>query len=290
MVAPVTPFRPDFGIDYDRFGALLEHIAASGAKAIVPASLTGEFFSLSLEERLDIMAFACQVNRKVDLIASTLSLSPAETLKICHCAEELGYRALIVGAPVMSAISPVEVVEYFTWLDQRVSLPIIVYNFPARIGVDVDVETVKRLADLPNVIAYKDTTGESARLRRIASEAPGVAIVCGLDELALESYAWGARSLLGGAAAFIGHQHLELWTHCVQNGDFAAGRKAMAKIAPLLAVMGKSSKYIQLCRYGSELAGLPVGEPRQPLLALTGAEKQAFRCEYNRLVEADFPG
>jgi 4-hydroxy-tetrahydrodipicolinate synthase len=290
LVAPVTPFRFDGAIDYDQFGALIEHILSSGARAIIPASLTGEFFSLSLQERLDIMAFVRRVAKDAVLIASTLSVSSKETFTICRHAESLGYSALVVGAPALSAPSPNELVEYFTSLSQNVSLPIILYNFPSRLGVDLDLEVTKRLVALQNVVAYKDTSGDCARLREIASETPSLEIVCGLDELALESYAWGARAILGGAAAFIGRHHVYLWKLCVERGDFVAGRKVMKRLNPLLSIMARSSKYVQLCRYGCELAGIPVGLPRRPLLPLTGPEKDAFREAFEDLGEPELGG
>jgi 4-hydroxy-tetrahydrodipicolinate synthase len=278
IAAAVTPFDAAGRIEFDVYEALLAHIDAQGVKAVVPASVTGEFFSLTYEERTELMRFAARRRRTgAILLASTISMRPAETLSLCKLASELDYAALIVAPPAFSAPSREEIIAYYRWIDENVDLPIIVYNFPDRLSADVDLEILRALAGSRNIAAYKDTSGDIDRLHQVALCAdPRLELVCGLDALALESYAWGARAILGGAACFLGRQHKEIFEACVDRGDFASGRTLLEPMLPLVSLMDQGGKYVQMCRLGCELAGIPVGQPRSPLLPLTERQKEVF--------------
>ncbi|MGF7163634.1 4-hydroxy-tetrahydrodipicolinate synthase [Rhodoligotrophos appendicifer] len=278
IAATVTPFDLSGDINFYVYDALLDHIASQGVKAIVPASLTGEFFSLTFEERTDLMRFAAR-HRQAEtvLIASTISMKPAETLSLCKLAEELDYAALIVAPPAFCAPSRDEIVAYYRWIDQNVGLPIIIYNFPSRLNADVDLQVLQALAGCRNLIAYKDTSGDIDRMHQvILCPDPQLELVCGLDALALESYAWGAKAILGGAACFLGRQHNRLFATCVEERDFAAGKDQLRAMLPLVSLMDQGGKYVQMCRLGCELAGIPVGDARKPLLPLSGQQKYEF--------------
>lgn len=278
IAALVTPFDADENIAYDVLETLIESVLDQGVTTIAPASVSGEVFSLSFAERADVMRAAARyANGRAKLLACTFSTKPTETVELCHLATELDYQAAIVTAPLVASLSPDEILGYFRWIDQQVSLPIIIYNYPGRFVTDITPSLVVAMRPSTNLVAYKDTSGRLDRLQDAVVELKGeLEIICGFDDLALESYAYGVRSILGGSVCFLAKQHAELLQAVVQDNDARRGSQLIQKLLPLFRFMGNSSKYVQMCKLGCELAGIPVGRPRSPLLPLSEKEAAHF--------------
>src|SRR5262249_8745124 len=107
-------------------------------------------------------------------------------------------------------------------------------------------------------------------------------IVCGADDQALEYFLWGAQSWVAGASNFLPAQHVALYRAVHIKRDAALARSIMTDLLPLFMLMEQGGKYLQYCKYGCALAGVPVGDPRRPLMPLNATERAAFRQLYAR--------
>jgi 4-hydroxy-tetrahydrodipicolinate synthase len=272
----VTPFDSDGEINH----ALL----AKHAKGLVGrltgmgvGGTTGEYYALTLDERektFDTVTEA--VGGKSVLTAGINATTTKDVIRLGLAAKRAGMNALLMAAPYYAQPTQEELLAHFLKVDDAVDLPVMLYNFPARTGTEISDAVLAKLLERPNFQAMKESTGDIGHLHHLATHFGERLIVsCGMDDQALEFFAWGAKSWVGAAANFIPETHVELLETC-KAGDFVKGRKLMARLLPVLELLERSGKFIQYVRYGCELAGVPVGVARAPLGGLTDEEKRGF--------------
>jgi 4-hydroxy-tetrahydrodipicolinate synthase len=286
----VTPFRADETVDFNALGNLVEHLLRAGVHGICPCGTTGEYFALHPDERKAILEFvAAAVGDRAALFAGTNALTTADVVRLTSSARDLGYSAALLGAPPISRPSRKEMVAHFLRVLDESGLPLILYNNPPRTGVDLDPEFLRELLGHPlsdptnsgGVIGIKESSGSLPRLHALALEFGGrLEIACGDDSHALEFFLWGSRSWIAGPSNFIPSECLALYTYCVEKQDVSAGKLLMQRMLPLLKMMDEGGRFIQQCKYGCELSGVPVGNPRAPLLPLSPLEKERFRARF----------
>jgi 4-hydroxy-tetrahydrodipicolinate synthase len=219
---------------------------------------------------------------KAQLIAGVNSARPAETLELASEAKTLGYDALMLAAPYYSLPTTEELAGHFRRIVREVGLPIILYNFPARTGVDMDATFLEAVADLPEICAVKESSGSMARtLDHVVHRSGQLELICGADDQALDFFLWGARSWIAGAANILPAEHVELYRACVQGQDFLRGREIMRRMLPLFLLMEGGGKYLQYVKYGAERLGLPIGSVRPPLGPLSDPERARFGAAFD---------
>jgi 4-hydroxy-tetrahydrodipicolinate synthase len=286
LTVTVTPFDEDGAVDLDAYERLLEFVLERGVHCIIPCGSTGEFYALSAEERRRIMAFvAAKVGGRAKLLAGTNDTTTAEVIELSLHAKELGYEGVMLAAPYYSLPTQDELVAHFGAVAEAVDMPILLYNFPARTGVDLDAGVLEGLRPVEHVFGIKESSGSIARLHELLVDfGDRYEIVCGADDQALEYFTWGARSWVAGASNFLPAEHVALHEACAERRDIEGGIEIMRKLLPLFMLMEGGGKYLQFCKYGLELAGVPVGGTRAPLQPLSSAERQKFAELYERAV------
>jgi 4-hydroxy-tetrahydrodipicolinate synthase len=288
MTVVTTPFDDKGEIDFGVLKRHLHFLLEQGVHWIVPGGTTGEYCAQTTEERKKVMTFvAKEVRGKVRLAAGTNSARPAETLELSSHAEGLGYEALMLAAPYYSLPSGHELTEHYRYIASHTSLPIILYNFPARTGVEMDSAFLTAGSDIPAVCAIKESSGSFARmLEHITSFDKRFQRNCGADDQAVDGFLWGARSWIAGASNFLPAEHVTLYQACVVKKDFLLGQKLMHAMLPLFYLLEQGGKYLQFVKYGCESAGIPVGHTRRPLLGLSPEAKRRFDKLYKAVKSA----
>lgn len=284
MTVTATPFKAGGAIDFDAYGRLLDFVTGHGVHYVVPCGTTGEYFNLTTEERRQVLKFvADNIGGRAKLFAGTNSAQPAEIVALSKYAKDLGYEGLMLAAPYYSLPTTPELAAHFAAIDDAVQMPILLYNFPARTGVDMSPEFLRGLKGRKRIFGIKESSGSMARMHELMLEFDDqLQIVCGADDQAFEYFAWGIRAWVAGASNFLPAEHVALYDACIRRNDLAAGREIMRRILPVFMTMEQGGKYLQYNKYGCELAGVPVGETRAPLLPLSAEEKKAFRALYER--------
>ncbi len=164
IVAVVTPFKQG-KIDFEAFVKILENLIQSGSHAIVVGGSTGEGSLLSFEERKELLALAIYTaSGRVPIISGCSTMSTSESINIVDQAEILGCSAALVTPPAYVRPTQRGVIDHFKALYAHTTLPLIIYNNPTRIGMDISVETVLELAKIPTVVAIKDSHPDVSRL------------------------------------------------------------------------------------------------------------------------------
>ncbi len=289
MTVTATPFTPGGDeVDFNAYGRLLDYVTGARVHYVVPCGTTGEYYNLTTDERKHVLKFVAETIRgRAKLIAGTNSSRPAEIVELSLFAKDLGYEGLMLAAPYYSIPTTQELVAHFKAVDEAVGLPILLYNFPGRTGVDMSPEFLHGIADRKRIFGIKESSGSMTRMHELMNDfGDQLQLVCGADDQAFEYFAWGVRAWVAGASNFIPAQHVALYETCVLRRDLDAGRNLMRRLMPLFVLMEQGGKYLQFNKYGCELAGVPVGETRAPMLPLTSEEKATFRKLYERVIEA----
>ena len=273
-VAMVTPMDDNQQVDYDQLGKFAEYLVSEGVHGIIPLGSTGEFYALSDQERADVLKVTLDaVGGKVPVIAGTNSSSTEMVIKNSQMAEKAGADGLLIAPPYYSLPTPEELFLHFKAVNDSVGIPIMLYNYPGRAGVDIMPEQVERLAQLSNVEYVKESTGDSTRVSEIIKRCgDSIKVFAGGDCVALELFALGAIGWVGGIANIIPAEHVKLYELCVEKKDFVAAKDYFYKILPALDAVENSGKYTQFVKAGCGIKGHPVGPPRMPLLPASAEE------------------
>ncbi|WP_347883877.1 dihydrodipicolinate synthase family protein [Pseudomonas aestiva] len=269
----ITPLKVDGAIDQAGFAQVLEYLIESKVHGIVVGGSTGEYYAHSGEERLALIAQACDVvGQRLPLVIGTSAIRTEDSVVFAQAAREHGADALLVGTPPYALPTQQEIAEHVLTVDRAADLPIMLYNYPGRMNVAMGEDFFAAIAGCRNVQSIKESSGDMASLHRHAVKRPDLQLSCGWDDQALEFFAWGARSWVCAGSNFVPREHVALYQACVLEQDFAKGRRIMAAMLPLMDYL-EGGKFVQSIKYGCELAGLPNGGVRAPLKGMTAAEQ-----------------
>lgn len=273
----VTPYRDDFSIDETGFAGQIENLIASGVHGIVVAGTTGEYYAQTADERIRMMEVARDVIAgRLPLIVGTGAIRTEDSVMFAEAAKARGADALLVATPPYAYPTGREIALHALAIDRAANLPIMLYNYPGRMSVNMDEETLDRLGRSPNFCAIKESSGDVNRLHMLARDYPHIQLSCGMDDQALEFFAWGARSWVCAGSNFAPQAHIALYEACAVRGDFTTGRAIMSAMLPLMAVLEQGGKFVQSIKYGLSLRGIDAGPPRKPLQPLNKDDKRAL--------------
>jgi len=271
----ITPYGADGSIDRDAMVAQIEHLIASGVHGLINGGSTGEYYAQSMDERKEMAAFAKDIiGDRVPLIVGTVSVRTDDSIIMAEHAAKIGADALLVGSPPYSVPTERENALNALAIDRAADLPIMLYNYPGRMGIDMGTEFLDRVGRSRNFAAIKESSGDINRVHLLARDYPHIQMSCGMDDQALEFFAWGARSWVCAGSNFLPTEHIALWRACAVEGDFDKGRRIMSAMMPLMRVLEQGGKFIQAVKHGCEMAGQYAGPPRPPLHGLNKDDKR----------------
>jgi 4-hydroxy-tetrahydrodipicolinate synthase len=240
---------------------------------VIIGGSTGEYYAHTAQERFELAAQAKDVlNGRLPLIVGTGAIRTEDSVAYAAAAREIKADALLVGTPPYALPTQEEIALHVKAVDRAGGLPIMLYNYPGRMSVSMGEAFFDAVADVKNIAAIKESSGDMAQLHRLAIQRPNIALSCGWDDQALEFFAWGATSWTCAGSNFIPREHIALYEACVIEQDFAKGRRIMAELMPLMDYL-EGGKFVQSIKYGSELQGLRSGGVRAPLQGLNDREK-----------------
>jgi 4-hydroxy-tetrahydrodipicolinate synthase len=273
----ITPLGPDGQIDRDAFAAVLESLIEAKVHGIIVGGSTGEYYAQSVQERFDLAAFAKEViGSRVALIIGTGAIRTEDSVAYASHARDIGADAILVSSPPYALPTERENAVHALTVDRAANLPIMLYNYPARMGVVMREEYFSRVGKSKNVVAIKESSGEMSNVHLLARKFPHIALSCGWDDQALEFFAWGAKSWVCAGSNFLPREHVALYEACVLEKNFDKGRAIMTAMLPLMDFL-ECGKFVQSIKHGCELAGLKVGSVRAPLRPLNSEEKRTLQ-------------
>ncbi|RBI73948.1 dihydrodipicolinate synthase family protein [Roseovarius sp. TE539] len=273
----ITPCTKDFEIAESALEDTVEFLVGKGVHGIISAGTTGEYYAQSFEERIHLAKRIKKlIDGRVPLVVGTGALRTEDSVEYAKAARDIGADAILVATPPYSMPTGREIALHALAIDRAVNMPVMLYNYPGRMGVNMDEDTLDRLGRSPNFCGIKESSGDINRLHLIARDYPHLGLLCGMDDQALEFFAWGARGWVCAGSNFAPEAHIALYRACVEEGDFSKGRAIMSAMMPLMRVLEQGGKFIQCIKHGVTMRGIPAGPPRKPLHPLNKDDKRAL--------------
>lgn len=278
MPALVTPFDAQNRVDLKALEKHMTSLREAGVTGWVPCGSTGEYFSMSDDERLEVLKFVKSFAKEDEiLIAGTNAPATREVIRNTERAKEIGYDIVLLATPFYTRPTQEELLNHYQSVLDAVDVSLILYNYPPKDGIEISFELMDALADHPRVIGIKESSGVQQRAVDIHNRYAGrISLVSGSDDIALDFMFWGADSWICGPANCMAKACVDL-DRTFRSGDLKKAREQMATLYRAMNIL-ESGKFVQKIKYGCELQGTPVGLCRAPLGPLTDAEKAEFKA------------
>ena len=265
----ITPFKDSGEIDWDMYAEVIDWQIENGVAGIIVGGSTGEFYALSKEERIQQFKFAAdRINNKVEFMAGVNDIRVDQCLEISLAAVDAGAKSLLVAAPPYSLPSEEELASHVLDIANKTGLPIMLYNYPGRTGVEMGEIFLDIVADNPLIAAIKESSGDYSRLPLLSNNYSSIELAVGGEEQVLEFAAWGAKSWVCATANFFPSECVQLMDILGKQSDFEKGKRLMAAFMPLMKALEQGGKFLQCVKLGCEQQGRPYGKVRLPLLPI----------------------
>jgi 4-hydroxy-tetrahydrodipicolinate synthase len=275
----ITPMTADEKVDYEGLKSNIEHFISQGAAGIAVTGSTGEFVSLTKEERHKVVETAVgHVNGRIPVVAGTAAETTADAIEYTQHAEKAGADASLLINSYYAHPKENEIYEHFKAVAESVKFPIMIYNNPFVSGVDISAETLLAVArDVDNITHVKESSGDIGKARDIARQGKGfIKVFCGSEDLALESVLVGATGWISVSANIVPEVAKELYAS-VEAGELDRSWELYDKLLPLCKFLEESGKYVQIVKRAMELQGLAGGPCRKPRLPLNEVEEATLK-------------
>lgn len=272
MTAMITPFTSNLEIDYKKVRDLANHLADTGSQGIVVCGTTGESPTLTHEEKLQLFSVVQEeVGARVEVWAGVGTNSTAHTVEMARSASKLKINGVMAVTPYYNKPSQEGLYRHFRRLAEATSLPVMLYNVPGRTGINLLPATVKRLAQIENVVALKEASGNMDQMSELVNATPDDFIIySGDDSLTLPMMSLGAQGVVSVASHLVGREIRNMIESYIA-GDVKKAAQIHARLFPVFKVLFITSNPVPL-KESLRLLGKDSGFLREPLCPPTEAE------------------
>jgi 4-hydroxy-tetrahydrodipicolinate synthase len=281
LTAVVTPFRRDGTVDFERFRELAQYLVESGSDGLVVAGTTGESPTLSDDERLELFRVAVDtLSERGTVVAGTGTYSTAHSVHLTREAHELGVDGFLIVTPYYNKPPARGIVEHFRAIADVSDRPIVVYNIPGRVVVNIEPDTIVELAGIPTVRAVKQANDDLVQARRIVGETD-LDLYAGDDNLIFPFLELGG---IGGVCVHthvVGPQVKEM-IRSFREGDVETARRIDEELQPAYELLKVQTNPIAI-KAALNLLGHDVGGLRLPLVQADESEIARVRSCLERL-------
>lgn len=262
-VALVTPFTEN-GVDYDKLGELIEYHISHKTDSIIICGTTGEASTMPDAEHKEVIRYTVEkVNKRIPVIAGTGANDTAHAIALSTYAEEVGADGLLIVAPYYNKTTQKGLYLHIKAIADKVSVPIILYNIPGRTGgLAFSIDTLKKLAQIPNINAIKEATGNLALVSQIAAETDLV-IYSGNDDIIVPVMSVGGQGVISVVANIMPEETHEICAKYLA-GDVSGSRKLFLEMLDLIQSLFVEVNPIPI-KTAMNLLGFSVGPLRMPL-------------------------
>jgi 4-hydroxy-tetrahydrodipicolinate synthase len=276
IVAIVTPFK-NGKVDEKALGELVEWHISSGTNAIVPCGTTGESATLEYDEHYRVIELVIEaVNKRVPVIAGTGANSTDETIMITKKAKKLGADAALLVAPYYNKPTQEGLYRHYKAVAEAVKMPVVLYNVPGRTAVNILPSTVARLAEIKNIVAVKEATGDMKQVSEVIRLCGDrITVISGDDFTTLPLLALGGKGVIS-VTANVAPREVSDMCRLWKEGKYEEARALHYRLEPLNAAMFIETNPIP-AKTALALMGRIREEFRLPLCEMSDANKEKLR-------------
>ena len=281
-IAIITPMNEDGSINFSVLGEMIDDQIANGTDAIVICGTTGEASTMSDEEHLECIRFAVEKTAKrVPVIAGTGSNDTSYAIKLSKEAEELGADGLLLVTPYYNKTTQKGLIAHFTAIADAVNIPIILYNIPGRTGMNMEVSTIKELANHKNIVAVKEASGNISYAAKLIAECGDmIDVYSGNDDMIVPLMSLGAKGVISVLSHVIPKQTHDMVQYCLDN-NYAEATKLQIDYLDLINNLFIEVNPIPV-KEAMNMMGVNVGKCRLPLVDMTEEHKAALRASLEK--------
>jgi len=280
IIPPVaTPMQANEDLDLPRLRWFLDHLLDAGVHGIFVLGTNSEFYALDEREKQEVIATAVEhVRKRVPVYAGTGAETTREAVRLTRMAEREGADGISVITPYFISPTQQEIFDHYRRVAECTSLPVVLYNNPHTCaGLKIDVDTVARLAQIPNILGIKDSSGDLQNTNEYVRVVPDrFAVMQGRDTLIYPSLIFGARGSVPATANVAPKLAVAIY-EAFQRGDHAAAKAAQLRLNPVRhsLTLGTAPGGVKAAL---ALLGTPIGPSRSPVSPLSREKQQQMRA------------
>lgn len=279
--AMVTPFG-QHGIDYSRFAKHIDFQASENTNAILISGTTGENATQSFEEHCALLRFAAEYNNgRMKLIAGIGANNTMTALEYGKLAEDVGYDGVLMVTPYYNKTTQKGLIEHFTYVADRIRVPMILYNVPSRTGIGITAETYKILSEHPNINGIKEASGDFSLFSKVRCQCgDSLYIWCGNDDQTVPMMALGAKGVISVASNIIPRVISKLCQLCL-DGNFYAAEQLHLEYGELFSDLFLETNPIPV-KTAMNLMGMEAGSFRLPLIPMQQKNADTLKAQLRK--------
>lgn len=272
-VALITPFDENGEVNYSRLREILEFHVINHTDAIIVTGTTGEGSTLNDEEKISVIEFTVNIiNNRIPVIAGTGSNDTRHAAEFSKRVEKLGVDGLLVVTPYYNKGNENGIYEHYKAIAEGVKIPIILYNVPSRTGVNLSIQLLKRLAQIENITALKEASGNISYVAEVAREVPELDIYSGNDDMVVPVLSLGGKGVISVSANIIPDISHDM-TVSFLKGDVKKARELQLKYNDLVNALFLETNPAPI-KEAMNFLGYEVGNCRLPLGVMEEANRR----------------
>ena len=272
-VALITPFDENGEVNYSRLREILEFHVINHTDAIIVTGTTGEGSTLNDEEKISVIEFTVNIiNNRIPVIAGTGSNDTRHAAEFSKRVERLGVDGLLVVTPYYNKGNENGIYEHYKAIAEGVKIPIIMYNVPSRTGVNLSIQLLKRLAQIENITALKEASGNISYVAEVAREVPEIDIYSGNDDMVIPVLSLGGKGVISVSANIIPDISHNM-TVSFLKGDVKKARELQLKYNDLVNALFLETNPAPI-KEAMNFLGYEVGNCRLPLGVMEEANRR----------------
>ena len=289
ITAMITPFDENLQVDWEQTKRLIDYlIDEQKSDSLVVCGTTGESPTLTEEEKLGLFELAVrQAKGRCKIIAGTGSNNTMQSVQLSKKAQEIGVDGLLLVSPYYNRPSEEGLFRHFKTIAEAVSLPIMIYNVPSRTGVKISVQTTLKLAQIPNIVATKESTADLDQVTQLVQSAPEhFKVYSGDDNMTLPMMSVGGYGVVSVASHVRGKEIKEMMEAFLQ-GDVKRAAKLHGQLHPIFKGLFECPHRVPNpvpVKYALSLHGFDSQRVRLPLVEATEAEREFIRNLFSSTV------
>ncbi len=282
----ITPLHEDFTLDYPSLIKTMDHILDGGVHGVFVLGTTGEFSSLNPEVKNEVISMTCaKVDERIPVLVGITDCSFNESLRLATKAKNCGAQAVVAAPPFYMNIDQNELIHYYQRLAEEVELPLLLYNIPSHTGISIDVGSVATLAEHPNIIGIKDSSGDLSYFESLTAtfaEQPEFTILVGPEEYLVETM--GGHGGVSGGANLFPALYVKLYEAILAKNSTRVQELQVTVLFLSQNLYGHGnykSNYLKGLKASMDFSGLCKSILALPLCAFSEEEKDSLRKKYD---------
>jgi 4-hydroxy-tetrahydrodipicolinate synthase len=283
--AVATQMNEDGSIDFDMTAHQIEALIKAGVDGLVMLGSVGENAALEPEEKIAVLKLAVEVtNGRIPVLSGVAENSTQAAIRYVQKCEELGADGLMLLPGMIYTADPRENIEHFRSVAAKTKLPIMIYNNPGAYRIDIKPEEFNQLADVKNLVAIKESSGDPRRITDIYNACSDrFVLFCGMDDLVMETQVLGAVGWISGFTDAFPQESVALWK-LLSEGKYKEALEIYRWFTPVLH-MDVHAKLVQYIKLAQEMTGVGKAHVRAPRLPLVGEEMERIRATIQKAID-----